>query len=136
MGKRVARSAHFFIVIIGFLIWSVANVLYSICAGLAKIADIVFPNTEYGNCWSFALSRWWTYGGYLMLRQSDENKFLKYFPLPHIFWVKKINLDRSDLEHFVPKSRKRSQFFPWYAIYFDGEIKRNEAPHDAEVPNG
>jgi hypothetical protein len=133
--RKYFRIVHFALTIIGLIIWGLANVLYSICVGLAVVADSLVPNSTVGNCWSFALSRWWKSGGYIAIRRSDNNGFLKFLPLPHIIWIKRMDWNFAEIEHLVPAVRRSSKWFPWYAVYFDGRISNKEAPHDVAGQN-
>lgn len=136
MPPLLLRSAHFTLAIMGLLIWGIGNILYSLCIGLAMVGDWIYPDSTLGNCWAFALARWWKHGGYIVIRKSDKNGFLGFLPLPHILWLRRMNWNNAEVEHLVPVVRKRSKWFPWYAVYFDGRISNTENPHDAEVANG
>lgn len=125
------RLVHFLLAVVGLVLWGFANFLYSACIGLSVIGDCLIPGSVYGNCWSFSLSRWWKYGGYIAIRKSDGNGFLGFLPLPHILWIKSISWAHAEIEHLVPNERKKSSWFPWYAVYFEGHISRNEKSHRA-----
>ena len=121
------RIIHFILSMLGFVSWGTANVLYSFCVGLSVIAVHVCPNSEWGNCWSYVLPKWWNDGGYLVIRRAQGNMFLGFLPLPHVIWARKLTLDRNDVEHFSPVQRKHTKWLPWYAVYFRGRITHGEA---------
>jgi hypothetical protein len=116
------KIIHFILAMAGFILWGTANIIYSTCAGLAVIGSNLNPKSEWGNCWSHVLPLWWKHGGYLIVRRAYGNMFLGCLPLPHVLWAKKLNLDRNDVEHFSPVERKRTKWFPWYAVYFRGRV--------------
>lgn len=118
----ILQCFHFLLTLCALVLWGSANFLYSICFFMSILGDFLVPNSVYGNCWSFALSRWWKNGGYLLIRESEGNKFMRSLPLPHVIWVKKVKSSGVEIEHFVPEIRKRSNWFPWYAVYFKGKI--------------
>lgn len=116
------RIIHFFLFMLGFVSWGIGNVLYSVCAGISILADRVDPNSEWGNCWGYVLPRWWLDDGYLIIRRAYGNMFLGFLPLPHVLWAKNLNLGVADVEHFSPLERKKTKWFPWYAVYFRGRV--------------
>jgi len=134
MTKFILKSIHVILALIGFVIWGVANAFYSVCIGLSLIADRVIPGASKGNCWSYTFARWWKYGGYLAIRKADGNGFIKFLPLPHVIWLKRIDWKFADVEQLIPKVRKHSKWFPWYSIYFDGKVINKEFRHDATIP--
>lgn len=129
--NNMRRIFHFSLAIVGLIVWGIANFFYSFCIYLAIFGDRLIPGTTFSNCWAFSLSRWWKYGGYIAIRKSDGNKFLGFLPLPHIIWIKSISWDHAEIEHLIPNERKKTSWFPWYAIYFDGYISNNEKSHKA-----
>ena len=55
---------------------------------------------SYGNCFTFALARWWRYGGYVVLHKSPRGWW------PHVVYSR----DLVTFEQFLPVSHQR-----WYA---------------------
>ena len=77
---------------------------------------------RWGNCLLFALWRWVTRGGYLILRRSHHGWWL------HVLWSP--DLRDARLEHYVPRAYAR----PWWAwghkVLFRGTVSREDRPSD------
>lgn len=75
-----------------------------------------------GNCVFFALRRWFTKGGYLVIRRSRLG------PYPHLLWTPE--LGSAPVEQFKPIEPRG-----WWFLVFRGRIVRgDEKP--GEVPGG
>lgn len=89
----------------------------------------LWPESDYGNCWTYALRMYAVYGGYVCIRNAHGNvKFLKFFPVPHIIWANTLHPE-TEVKQFVPVNRKHGDYFPWYTLWYYGKIKENESPH-------
>lgn len=63
-------------------------------------------------CLTYALRKWVTEGGYIMLRKSEH------WLVPHVLHL---SADRSVLTHFVPLEKLKQ---PWHAVFgFEGEVR-------------
>jgi len=67
------------------------------------------------NCLIFALWRWVTRGGYLILRRSHHGWW------PHVLWSS--HLRNAEIEHYVPR-RYSQHFAPFHKILFRGDVSR------------
>lgn len=65
-----------------------------------------------GNCYLFVVSRWWTRGGYVVVRKSHYGWWL------HALW----SPDLATFEEFVPLWTKGPRRFP--PLWFKGRIRR------------
>lgn len=135
MGIR--RVLHFALASAGVVVWGVGNLFYVLAILCAEAMERVEPNSQFGNCWSFALTRWRKHGGYLMVRAADglppvRNRFLKVFPVPHAIWVKHLDR-RTEIEMFLPEKRYAAEWFPWRTAYYKGWVRFKDSPHDAVV---
>ena len=104
--------------------------MMTITTAIVILADKALPNATSGNCWTYALPKWYRHGGYLLVRNADIVRFLWIFPVPHVAWVKHLGSDVV-VEQFDPVKRKLSKFFPWFTIYYEGKVKLRESNHDA-----
>lgn len=68
------------------------------------------------NCFVFALSRWFSRGGYLIVRKSRVGWF------PHFIWAK--TLDGIVVEHWQPLEKDVAK--PLNIFVFKGKIKTDD----------
>lgn len=99
---------------------------------LVVIADKVWPNATWGNCWSYAGANWYKYGGYLLVRAADTVRLLGIGWIPHAIWVKDIG--NGVLEHTAPIRRGRAKYLSWMIFYFPYEIITEDSDHNAILP--
>jgi hypothetical protein len=52
----------------------------------------------FGNCWTYAIPKWWRDGGYIVVRRSG------FMRVPHVLWVR--SLDGVEFHEFTPISPK------------------------------
>lgn len=70
------------------------------------------------NCLVFALWRWMTRGGYLVVRRS------RFLWVPHFLWVPPGGLEQAKVEHFVPiKPSSGRPWAVWRAVMFRGRVR-------------
>jgi hypothetical protein len=96
--------------------------LMCVVVALSYLGNRVYPDSLRGNCWSYALWRWDKYGGYLAIRKAYGVKFLGWFPVPHVIWVKNLPRKVVRLKQFVPVDRKTAQWIPYFTGYFKGKV--------------
>lgn len=125
----IRAAIHFILTMLCAVVWGIGNVFYAMAVLFAVAADLIVPSSKFGNCWTYALPRWWRHGGYLLVRSADGVKFMNFFPVPHVLWVRKLPRRGVDLQQFVPVDRKPAKWFPLYTTYFNGELRSVEAPH-------
>ena len=68
------------------------------------------------NCLFFALARWWTRGGYLVLRRSHHGPWL------HVLWC--ADLRDAAIEHYVPNRYARRRWAWGHKLFFRGYVSR------------
>lgn len=129
--SSIRRWLHAILAGIGFVPWVISVTSMTISAMFAIACERVWSEANRGNCWTYALPRWWRRGGYLMIRPADGQKFLKIFPVPHVILLLKMPRHGLTLEQFLPVERKFGQWFPVHTIYYEGEIRTSERPHNA-----
>lgn len=78
-----------------------------------------------GNCWSYALSHWFRYGGYLCVRVSPDVRILGFIPILHCIWV--LDLKDAELKQFIPVKRSHAKWFPLATIWFKGRVITSES---------
>lgn len=66
------------------------------------------------NCLTWALKKWTTEGGYLVIRWSRSNR-ISWFAWPHFFWLSEKHQD--GLRHVVPRDNPNGPRYtprPWF----------------------
>ena len=124
------KLVHIVLASVGFVFWCAAMWLMAFTTWIAVLADKVLPDATHGNCWTYALPRWYLHGGYLLVRNADGQRFLGFLPVPHVAWVSHLG-DASLLEQFDPVRRQHSFWMPWHTIYYRGRVKTTERQHDS-----
>lgn len=124
-------AAHFLITMVCAVAWAAANWFFVAVACLAWLSRKVYPKSEYGNCWLHALPLWVKDGGYLLIRPADGQRFLGVFCVPHVMHVTKLPRRGVELTQYVPVTRKSGQCWPKHVLYYRGEIRTVENPHNA-----
>lgn len=82
----------------------------------------------WGNCWTYALSRWWRAGwrdSYLVVRMTRRT----WLPIPHVFWAR--DIEGLAVSEFQPSGWWVRKFrgpvgraiFPLLSIWFHGRIR-------------
>jgi len=125
--------AHWCICSLVLAFGSVILTLSYLVIALTILADKVWPNAQYGNCWTYTLPRWKKYGGYLLIRPADEVRFLDTLPVPHVIWVQSFDTAGSVVSQFYPEKRNVSRWMPWFTIYYKGKVLNNERNHPAKT---
>lgn len=119
------RVIHSLLLIVGFWVWAIGVLFLGLATWIAAVGDQVIPGLLYGNCWSYALPRYWGRGGYLIVRRADDVRFLKYFHIPHVMWCAQLPPGMA-VEQFVPLVRSKTQWLPWRTIWYPGRIRLRE----------
>ena len=129
----IRKVTHFLLAWIGTVFWAIGNCFYVLTTLIILLGQKVHPTSKYGNCWSYAVRLRLRYGGHLAVRASDHNKFLWVFPLPHVKFIPVLPPEGVEMRQFIPpeSERQESEAFPWYAVYYKGEIHDSEPPHNA-----
>jgi hypothetical protein len=76
---------------------------------------------RWGNCWVYALGRWFRRGGSLIVQRSIWSW------VPHVRHAEPGALDGVEISEFVPHRPYRDWFnrtFPFYSIWFRGRVRR------------
>lgn len=90
---------------------------------------------RWGNCWTYALSMWFRYGGGIYVTKSIWSW------VPHVRYVAPGQGDGLAFSEFVPLKPKRDWFnrtFPFYSIWFRGRIRvgRMKGRYTEEIDEG
>ncbi len=123
------RVLHIILVCMAAPVWTLGVLIATLCLILVMLADKVWPEATWGNCWSFVGPRWFKQGGYLVIRYADDVRIFGKIRIPHALWMKSIN--NADIEHIAPIHRSKSTVVPWRTIYFPFLIRNVERPHNA-----
>lgn len=131
--SKFKEAAHFTIIWVAAFAWGFGNCFYAIMALLILLAKKVHPQARYGNCWTYAIPLWLKYGGHLAIRAADDNKFLWVFPVPHVKYIAEMPRKGVVLRHYIPppEKRRKTEVWPWYVIYYEGNVHIVDTPHDA-----
>lgn len=125
--------SYMIIFIIGLVLWVIGVTVLTFMALLCVLGDIVLPNRTWGNCWIYALPLFVKHGGYLLIRRSDGQKFLRIFPVLHIIWVARLSKDNVISQYLPPeKERRYGRFVPVHTVVYHGEIVSTEKDHNVE----
>src|SRR5512135_2633095 len=102
----IRKTLYILLLIFGVPFWTVAVTLLTFVVWLCVLGYELWPESDYGNCWTYALRMYAVYGGYVCIRNAHGNvKFLKFFPVPHIIWANTLHPE-TEVKQFVPVNRK------------------------------
>jgi len=124
------RFFHAVLVLLAVIPWAVGVTLFAIALVLVLLADKLWPNADWGNCWSFCGPKWVKEGGYLVARPADGVRFLGKLWIPHVFWMPKIGDGNTVLQTF-PIDRTKARWLPWRTLYFRFIVRGKERPHNS-----
>ena len=114
------KALHAIVCRIGVIPWSVGMACMTVTVWMSLLADLIWPNADRGNCWTFAMPRWRQRGGYLAIRPSPR----PFQFIPHCIWV--WSLEGCTLEQTIPKKRARSAWQAWRSVYFNYRVTSEE----------
>ena len=120
--------AHAAVVIISFPAYVLLSVALLLMVGGSLLAYKIDPDAKAGNCWSFALARWFKHGGYLAIRPAGDVWFLRVLPILHCLWIQK--LGPSELKMTMPRKRMSgalARWLPWATPYFRFRVVSGDA---------
>jgi hypothetical protein len=129
----VIRILHALLVLAAVPLWAVAMLLLSIALGLVVLADKVWPDANWGNCWSFAGAKWARHGGYLQVRWAD-------FPqpgsrvIPHGQWVYRLH-PNTGIQHTEPVRRAHRLRDVWKTLYFELRVLDTDRDQPTSWPD-
>ena len=126
--KQTARHALHAVICIGaFLFWLVSMVNIGIAFGLAVLADKVWPEAMWGNCWTNVARRVYHHGGYLQSRLVKRPRIFGKSFIPHAMWLKKSHPE-AQIEQTEPLKRITRLRDTWRTVYFRFYLHGDE-PH-------
>jgi hypothetical protein len=128
--KATARTVLFWA---GLPVWTLGVALLGVSILVAALAEWLHPDGTHGNCWTYAMSRYWRHGGYLMIRRADDVRLLGCIAIPHASWVKALPAEGVDLEQYQPDEREPGRWWPWHVLWYRGIVGTVEDPHPATV---
>lgn len=123
------RFIHAVLCLTAVPLWIISMLLLYVAGTLAIKADKVWPEADWGNCWTKAIPLWWERGGYLNARKSDDVKVFNFFYLPHVMWVPTWNED-TEVVQTEPLDRRKGSWLPWYTVHFKYYLVNKETPHN------
>lgn len=116
------RVLHAMLAMLGVVVWLVWCGLFSVMLLLALLAHWIWPTADIGNCWAFALPRWWLRGGYLAIVPSS----LWLGPVP-ILHAALVRAPAPDLIQTTPVTKARTAREAWFglkSLYFKYRVTR------------
>jgi hypothetical protein len=122
---------HFLLCLIAVPFWAAGITFMSLALLPILVAYRISPRSSTGNCWTYACPRWFSRGGYLVVRQAAGVKFLSIFSIPHVAWMPRTP-PAGSLKQFVPSNRRRSFILPWFTLYFKGRVTDQEKEREAQ----
>jgi hypothetical protein len=127
--KYIVRTLHFLICLLAAVPWVIAMLGMVASTLLVLLADWIWRDAHWGNCWTYVGPKWIRDGGYMCIRASDGQRFLGVFPVPHVIWVKHIDV-ASEIEQTHPDKRFMNRWFPFYVLYFPYHVMHKERRKD------
>jgi hypothetical protein len=125
------RAAHAALCVAAFVPWLLGALGFGCALLLALLADRVWPNATWGNCWTQTGPRWWRHGGYLLIRWADGQQIGGVGGVPHAIWVHTLPDDGIGLLQTKPLRRRSTRILPWYTLYFELDVIDRERPHNS-----
>jgi hypothetical protein len=138
--KQTTRHAlHAVICIAAFFPWLVGVLGFGAALALTVLADKLWPNATWGNCWTYVGPRWFKHGGYVQMRLVKCPKIFGRSFIPHAIWLRESHPE-AKLEQTEPMTRIKRLRDAWQTIYFRFYIHTSE-PHrrpdgDNTAPGG
>ncbi len=125
--RRIAHAAVSVTAIVPFS-FGMVNMLIS--WGLVLIADKIWPNATWGNCWTFVGPKLFKHGGAVLIEKAQGPMLLKVIPVPHAIMVHHLGED-TVFEMTMPLKRTKAQWIPWRAGYFPFRVVRQKKRQDS-----
>ena len=117
----IQRLLHFTLNCISVPIWLIFALSLYVLVHIAKLGEILYPDSRYGNCWTYALPKWKFSRGYPKLVVSTRRVgFLK---IPH---ASLLHAD-GKIEETEPVLRFTSTLDSWFGLktlYFKFYVKK------------
>lgn len=131
--RRVAVAA---LLTVGIVPWIFGVLCLGLCVQISVLARALMPDSRHGNCWTYAMPRWYEHGGWMMIRWSEDVRLFGLFRIPHAVWLKRLPDEGVQLESFSPTDRKPGRWFPWHVLWFHGHVKTtdNHSLHNVKEP--
>jgi hypothetical protein len=125
------HAIHAAVCIIAFFPWLFGVVSFGCALALTILADKIWPNASWGNCWTYSGPRWHKHGGYVLIRPADGIRIPVIGSIPHAIWVPKL-CECTVTRHTAPINRHSGKWFAWiYTVYFKFRVKDREHPHNS-----
>lgn len=122
---------HFLCCLLAVPFWIIGMTALSVALLPILGAYKIYPRSPKGNCWTYACPRWFSRGGYLVVRPSAGVKFLSVCSIPHVAWMPRTP-PAGSLKQFTPSNRKRAFWFPFFTLYFRGKVTDQEKEREAQ----
>ena len=125
------QFAHWLAAYAALTAFAVSATAFCFVVAFSVLAHAIMPSSRHGNCWTYALPRWWRSGGYIAIRRADRVALCKWLPVPHALHIERLPRRGGKLSQFVPTKRKQPRVCPAVVGYYAGEVRNVESPHDA-----
>jgi hypothetical protein len=109
---------------IKLLVW---GILWLPAWVVAKTAQQLQKRQSRDNCLSWALRKWNTHGGYLVIRWCRSNR-VAWIKWPHFLWLPPDF--HADLRHYVPRDEADRHVLP--SPLFVGRVQQGDPPTTLE----
>ena len=101
---------HWALNAIGVVTWFVAMSAMWVTIRLSVLGHRLWPEADKGNCWTYALPRWYLHGGYLSIRWANGARIFGR-RIPHVIWLHEIPAD-TPLQQTEPLRRSKGRRLP------------------------
>lgn len=117
------RIAYFVALGLGIVFWLVALLAGTLTALLAVWGGRAWPDAPRSNCWIFALQRYGTRDGCLIVRPAIGVRAFGWMQIPHVAWAASVPPDiEAEAYEPRPEDRRRAVLFPWFVFWYRGRV--------------
>lgn len=122
--NKLYHLLHFLLNAIGIIPWLLGVFMFFITTNIAILGHKLLPDADKGNCWSFALPRWYLSGGYLVIRWSKSREKIFGMRIPHVIWVSD-GIQNTELQQTIPLNLTTKKILP-PVFYFKYKVVTTE----------
>jgi hypothetical protein len=127
MRQRLRHALHATLCIAAFFPWLVGVVGFGAALWLTILADRLWPDADWGNCWTFVGPKWFRHGGYVQMRMAHSPRIAGVRFIPHAIWVRQAHPE-TRAEQTVPVARITSWRQALQTLYFKLRVVQGEPP--------
>ena len=121
------RIAHFALNAVGVVFWICAMACFTAVTALAILGHKIWPDADRGNCWTWALPRWWREGGGLYIVPSGlwvKVGGLRIWPVLHAALVHGEIPNIQQTEPIVRRNNIFSSLYFRYRVISDDRLRK------------